>query len=660
MKNLRKNIDLLVILSFVVICFLLVAFWYKGVDFYGGGEEGLSLWRPGKSFLTAKNVWLDVGLGYSSPFIMPRVTFYAITALLNNVISSKSIQQLFFVVSMLTAFSGTYLLVKNFVKNNTSLAIFSGLFYIFNLYTQSQIFARFVYTGIIAWAFIPILLYLFAKWIKEGRFKHLIFFLIINLLASHSYSHPSYILIIWSLLGLWYLIFMLKSPNKLSQTKRFLGVLILWTATNIWWIYPMLKLAGSVAGNPSIRGWEYDYSTLQGLSRDFTSFDIFLLRQKYYFEKSGYWNQFYKTVVAYILSISGLFLMATGMFKKRFIKNKKYFVLLLFIGWFLSKGANFPFGNIFYKNLFRLLPYLGVFRNSYEKIGVIFLLPYAIFFAVGVLSIANLLNKEFKVVFQILVILLITGFLVWPMWTGNVFSSLAKVSVPEDYEKTNEFLNKFDSDLKVLSLPFVPGEGVNYTWKQGNYYGLEPSEFLFDKPFVSWIIPNIYAGNKSKEMINLLAENQLPDELLKELGIGFVVVHSDMNTLYSGAESLEETDKLVKSHQELEHFKKVGDLDVYSVRGVEEGLVFVEADCQHKPVVEYKKLNTRKYEVEIKEAQCPFKLILKNTFHDFWQAKIEESDLADHYLAYGYANGWSVNRQGDYKISIIFKIWPWE
>lgn len=659
MWNSRKHVDLLVIFSFVLISLIIVSIWYRGVDFYGGGEEGLSLWRPEKSFLTAKNVWLDVGLGYPSPFFMPRTPFYALATFFTKFISVRSFQQLFFAVNIVIAFSGTYLLVKNFVKKNIYLAFISGLFYVFNLYTMSQVFARFVYTGIIAWAFIPIFLYVFAKWIEGGRVKHLILFLLLNFITSHAYSHPSYILIIWFMLGFWYLIFMLKSPYKLTISKRFFGILILWIFTNIWWIYPMLKLAGSASGNPSIRGWEYDFSTLQGLSRDFTNLDVFFLRQKYFFERSGLWGEFYKTSVTYLLSFISFFLVLVGLFKKKVIHNKAFFVFLLFIGWFLSKGVNVPFGSIFYENLFQTMPLLGMFRNSYEKLGVIFLLSYSVFFSAGVLAIGSLFSRKIKGMFLILVMLFIPGFLVWPMWTGKVFSNLARVSVPEYYRQVNEFLNESKLDLRVLSLPFVPGEGVNYTWEGGNYYGLEPSEFLFDRPFVSWIIPNSYAGDKSKEIVNLLAANQLPDELLKELGVGQIVFHHDMNTSYSGAESLEKTAKMLNNHQGLDYLTKIGGLAIYSFRG-EEGLVSVETDCQYKPALDYKKLSARRYTINIQGAQCPFNLILKTTYHEFWQSKIVGNNLADHYKAYGYANGWKVERLGDYKIDTVFKIWPWE
>lgn len=659
MKRLFKNEDFLVIFLFVAVASILVGIWYKGVGFYGGGEEGLSLWRPEKSFSLAKSVWLDIGLGYPSPFFLPRITLYAWSFFLGTVFSPRSIQMLFFATNIFMALLGTHLLTKKFVKDNTSVSLVAGLFYVFNLYTQSQVFARFVYSGIFAWAFIPILLYFFAYWLESAKSRFLFLFLAISLAGSHMYSHPSYVLILWGIMGLWFLFSLKTTDHKKELLKRFILVFALWIITNIWWIYPMVKLSGGAGGNPSIRGWEYDFATLQGLSRDFENSDIFLLRQKYFFDRSGNWGDFYKNPFTLFASWATFIFVIVGILRRRFVTHKAFLVVLFLVGWFLAKGANPPLGSFFYENLFRQVPIFGMFRNSYEKLGLIFLLPYAIFFAIGTQTFVDKLMAKAKVIFCAFVVFGIFGYLVWPLWLGNTFSPLARVSVPDYYASSNSFLNSA-AGHRGLSIPFTPGEGVHYKWSGGDYYGLEPSEFLFDEPVVSWVIPYTHAVDVNKRLVESLANKQLPSDLLEDMGIGYIILHSDMDTVYSSALAQEESKELLDSHNKLQRLGRFGELDVYSVKEVDSDLIAIEAYCEDPPSITYEKVNSGRYFVHINGASCPYNMILKVTFHDFWQAKMNGEVLADNYVARGYANGWKIDKRGDYGIDIIFKIWPWE
>jgi hypothetical protein len=74
----------------------------------------------------------------------------------------------------------------------------------------------------------------------------------------------------------------------------------------------------------------------------------------------------------------------------------------------------------------------------------------------------------------------------------------------------------------------------------------------------------------------------------------------------------------------------------------------------------YKKISPTRYIINIKESSEPFSLIFKETYNGLWKAKIDGKTIDSHYLVYNYANGWKIDKKGNYNVEVIFKVWPWE
>jgi len=51
-------------------------------------------------------------------------------------------------------------------------------------------------------------------------------------------------------------------------------------------------------------------------------------------------------------------------------------------------------------------------------------------------------------------------------------------------------------------------------------------------------------------------------------------------------------------------------------------------------------------------------MILKDSFGSLWSAAINNESVDDHFVAYGYANGWTIDKKGSYKVDLIFEVWP--
>ena len=66
-------------------------------------------------------------------------------------------------------------------------------------------------------------------------------------------------------------------------------------------------------------------------------------------------------------------------------------------------------------------------------------------------------------------------------------------------------------------------------------------------------------------------------------------------------------------------------------------------------------VNGTKYEVEINNAKEPFNLILTELFNSGWKLKFEDEQInQQHFLIDSFANGWTINKKGDYQLIIYF------
>lgn len=74
------------------------------------------------------------------------------------------------------------------------------------------------------------------------------------------------------------------------------------------------------------------------------------------------------------------------------------------------------------------------------------------------------------------------------------------------------------------------------------------------------------------------------------------------------------------------------------------------------PEVSFNKINNSEYKVSIKNATNKYALILSELFDPAWRllSKEGESVADNHFLANGYANGWVVEKLGDYELIVKF------
>ncbi|MBU0569599.1 hypothetical protein KKB40_02350, partial [Patescibacteria group bacterium] len=73
------------------------------------------------------------------------------------------------------------------------------------------------------------------------------------------------------------------------------------------------------------------------------------------------------------------------------------------------------------------------------------------------------------------------------------------------------------------------------------------------------------------------------------------------------------------------------------------------------PKISYKTINPTLYEISVENAKDPFVLVLNNTFHPLWQLSVDSKKVDKHFRVNGFANGYLVEKTGNYKMSLEFE-----
>lgn len=632
--------------------------WFRGGSLISGGEEGFSVFNN-RSVFSQTSLWQETGSGYLMPAYATRLMPVLFVFALQSVnLSLAGIQVIFYFTLIYSGLIGFYFLTLEIFKDSKKvklISFFSTLFYFFNLYSQSQIFGRFIYSAIALWSLAPIFLYCFIMWMETARFRWLIYLTLVSTIYSLAFSQPAHVLALLSPTFLWTFIKVLRSPKKrMYITILFLVGISLWVVFSLWWIYPYFKL-GTLAFGQKLSA-DFNLESLVSVSQYFPTKELILLRQSFLFGPASGTFEFYSSSWVYLVSVIGFIFVLLGITKLRKFANGSFILLTFLVGWFVSKGSNPPLGKAFFEFLFSNFSFTQSLRNSYEKFGLVFLIPYSLLLGIGYSLTLSKFKSSIKIFFFLPFILLFCVFLVLPIWNGDVFTKSLHVDIPSYYEGTNAYLNERQDDGRILHLPMLGGDTVGYSW---GYRGVEPAEFLFDRSSVSKILRAKYFDEKYLTLYKDFTNNRDYSEQLEEMNIKYLILHHDLDPEASGATPSAEVAKHLEENSNIRQLKIFGNLTVYEFTANKDtGLFFAKGEIAKE--MDYEKLNPTHYKVLIRDSMNPFSLIFKSTFSELWEAKINGEKINDHFLVYDYANGWRINKTGDYTVDVIFKVWPWD
>jgi len=654
MKN--KENGKKVFLSFFILSIFFVYIWFSNGNLFGTAEDSIPFYSPERSVNLYSHPWQQVGTGRVLSFGYNKLPWLYLASLLNDVLPNNVVQAGVFAFIIFTATYSVYLLTKELFKNNAA-AYLAGVFYFLNLYTMSQVWARSIYVGMWAWAYLPLFSYLFIRWLKTGKLMRLVYLTASSFVYIWAFAQPGFVfpfVITGSVISLVYFFDTKYSKKVVLYRVMFAGIAFL--LFNLWWVYPFVKLGNATF---ELTNANLSFQSLLSQSTQFPISEILFLKQKFLFYTSYnlglaegiLWGDWYESFIANVLSGIVFFSVLYGWTKSKRNTAWKLITTLGLVGLFLVKGSNPPLGRLFYEKIFSNFSFTAAIRNPYEKVGSVWLMPYAILFGLGSSRILQTLKFYKKSIY----IFLVFGVLVWPFWNNRLFVNYAWIKVPNHYSELNSFLANDVTDGRVLMLPMIPSHGLAYTW---GYRGDDTTRFLIDRPAVSKISSHKYFYDKYTNLLKEFESNGAVTKYLDEFNIKYLVLREDVEWEMVGAQSPKEVGLLLQQNEELKFVHTFGSLDVYEY--VNSGNKHIVSSGKSPPEIFYESISPVRYRVNVIESKDSFDLIFKESYSEFWEARIGEELLDSHHLVYDYANGWQVNKQGSFIIDIVFKVWPWE
>jgi len=242
----------------------------------------------------------------------------------------------------------------------------------------------------------------------------------------------------------------------------------------------------------------------------------------------------YPGVLAELFNYINYFIPIFAIFGYTVVKGKfqKLAIILLALASFvILNGTNFPTGYLM-QFIFQKFSIMQLLRNPYEKYGIVLVLVYSLLFSTALIQIF----RKCRLLFSI--IILISGVSCIFLWRGLVFGDIynnAYITIPKSYTNIINYLNNDKEIYRILSIPFIPGDGVRFNWKS-TYTGIQPFQYIFQQPSVDKIsgIPDI------DQYWKVLRQSYYQGKLNEFVGYGnikYVIVSKDINTKHSNLDS---------------------------------------------------------------------------------------------------------------------------
>lgn len=543
-------------------------------------------------------------------------------------IPSQIAQKLLIVASTLLGYSFTYLTFRLVTQQKYNLkegyAAIAGLIYSLTPATLLVVPGYLPYYGI------PICGYFFLKYLKTSSLLEILWFSILtNFYFFVDLPQPKTLLIF----GI-YLIFLLLisgiRKDKYHLFKDLFVALIVFIFVNsyvfITFIYSVShgslgKVATSISSHNGIA--DLGSASLIYISRFFNTSTYNGYKEIKSFI-TGWPFEIWSTLLI-LISMGGLYLKRNNSTDKLWIVSLIFSVTFIFI----AKGPNPPFGAV-YQFLMNNIPLLRVFRTSASTV-IFALLPFSFLVSLSVLSISKSRVGERIVPFFIALHLILFSPILGGMRFHNRFAypEGKGINIPNDYYTLSNFLDDHAIEGKTFLFPFPDG----YIAKKWGYFGpdliswMTKAELIYRSDLYGISTqnkfdvgnPNMqYDDTKFKASSRIVVQKdstssldiKIPDDFRKELETdNFVIYRNSASTVPKFAFTI--NDNLVSP--------------------------------------EINKIDVTKYEIKPTELNGIFKIVFFENYNEDWKLYLLGGDGGrinignKHYVADGYANGWTVD-----------------
>lgn len=537
--------SLLPIIFLIILTVSLIFFWFKEGLLVGNAESGLAFYNLSKYVQFSSYSWTDANLGYDGALLVGANPTYWILSLFEQIkVPSFLIQALFFWLILIVSSLSLFFLSKElFPEINNKIAILAVIFYLFNPFSLTNIWNRYLITQMVLSAALPFLLCLYLLALRRKKFTFAILSGLISFLFSFGLAGPSNALVFWGVLAFttfFYITIAKKIKEPFFYLKAFFSTFIVFLVVNLWWIAKLIESNFTKARFSSVNFFDQNnLDTLLIESQLLGSFiNTFRFLHGIYFTQGQEWARFFtfKPMIILEFLITAVVLLCIFIYRRN--KEVLFLGLLFIIGLFLEKGNNLPFGGIF-EFLFVKIPLLQAFRNPFEKLGIITVLAASLLFAKGLGGAFEIIKKDAisKILYTVTFLFLL---FVWgkPFWSSEVFSSNEnipkdqaksyKVKVPDYYKSAKEWFRSQNGNFRFISVP-LRGEGISFNWEKP-YTGVDLSYTLFGPSSISNNTTIPYFA----DFVSALSNYQLNSKILNFLpmsNIKYILLRNDINFL---------------------------------------------------------------------------------------------------------------------------------
>lgn len=469
---------------------------------------------------------------------------------------------------------GMFYFLKNilFNKKNELLAFVGALFYLLNigaiqnLYFPYEPFTHF-------WASFPWLVYIFLTTLKSFNRKNLLFFFLINLLASPSfYVQTIFIVYALSLLIITSAL-LIKLRVFLASTLKKASILcLLIFLINSFWLFPqsyffltartnpLTAKNNQLANNVTIfqnysRGTLADFLTLKGYYWDLKGNDGQFLFQT--------WRDHLASPAVWLIQIVLVFIVIIGFFSNN--KARQYLIPLFLIDGLFLLSNTLIFDNI---NLVLRTNSLfdQVFRSSFTKIIVPHSFVMSSLFVLGLELVVRKVKNNLVVYFLITIIALYS----LPSFRGSFISPLVKIRFPPEYQALRQYFKENTAQARITVFPDYTHWGwFTHAW---GYYGSGFLWYTIEQPIVSRTFDVWSEKSESYfwEIRKAIMDNNkdLFNHVLDKYNITYLIYDSSIKPVAADPKALNDKnlDQLFNNNEKIKEIKEFSFLKLYQYK----------------------------------------------------------------------------------------------
>lgn len=443
-------------------------------------------------------------LGFGSESEQADIFRAGIFGVLDIFVPTSSLGQLYYLLCLFVGAIFTAKLAqriaqtyKGIRKHDQLIVLLSGIGYVTTLWTV-WVFYQNMGPYITNFGFFPLLLYSVYRYIEETSPKNALFLFFSAILFTATSVIATIFIVNFVFLFAFVLFFAIREGKTLKLVaKKVLFTLLIILTTQLFWILPFMFYTFTASQglvdsfvNRGITASVLDLETqMQNpinsarlYSRILTDSGgqdvLFSMGEDYLI------YDFYK-VFGLFPAIFSLLLVPFAIFKKKYLLL--FFPLFAVGSWFFIKVTNPPFGFVFTWFQDNIPLFRQVFRWPVSKLGNVLLLNLSIAFPFGFVLFLEFLSSFFKnnivkkALLYVPVTLLISVQMLYAefLFTGELFSQVSLLEVPQEYYSLNEYLQQHDSKGRIYYAP--PSNNNYFRQYEWGFWGSQ---------FVSYIIPN--------------------------------------------------------------------------------------------------------------------------------------------------------------------------